>query len=243
MSAVMIDRLTPTQRPPGKSAGTQEWRNLLFMHWPVDPHALRKLVPAALQLDLYDGVAWVGIVPFTMHNIAPWWLPKTFAFHFLECNLRVYVTHRGEPGVYFFSLDASSLAAVMAARIGWSLPYYYSRMSETMPDQEIHYRVHRKAHDASLDVRWKPGDVLPLPLAPESLEFVLFERYLLFTRRGASMVRGQVHHSAYPVHTANVLHITESLCRAAGLPETTGHPALAHWSPGVDVEVFDLKTV
>lgn len=243
MNTVTIDRVAPTRRPQGKSAGTQEWRNLLFMHWPVDADALRALVPAALELDLYDGVAWVGIVPFTMHNIAPWWLPKPFAFHFLECNLRVYVVKNGEPGVYFFSLDASSLAAVMAARVGWSLPYCYSEMSETMPEQKIHYRVNRKLNDASLHVCWQPGAALPQPLAPESLEFFLFERYLLFTRRGNSIVRGQVYHTPYPVHTAAVLHVNESLCRAAGLPATTGLPALAHWSPGVDVEVFDLRIV
>jgi uncharacterized protein len=243
MSQSPIDRVAPTRRPAGKSAGTQEWRNLLFMHWPVDPEALRALVPAALELDLYDGVAWVGIVPFTMHNIAPWWLPSAFAFHFLECNLRVYVTRNGEPGVFFFSLDASSLAAVMAARMGWSLPYFHAEMSETMPEQTIRYAVKRKSQVATLDVRWQPGPMLPLPLSEESLEFFLFERYLLFTQRGNSIVRGQVYHTPYPVYSASILHVQESLCRAAGLPATDGPPPLAHWSPGVDVEVFDLRTV
>jgi uncharacterized protein YqjF (DUF2071 family) len=243
MSSVLIDRLTPTRRPHEKPAGTQEWRNLLFMHWPVDPVVLRGLVPAPLELDLYEGTAWVGIVPFAMRNIAPWWLPGSLAFNFLECNLRVYVTCRGEPGVYFFSLDASSLAAVMAARIGWSLPYFHAEMSETMPEQQIQYRVNRKNHDASLCVRWQPGTMLPLPLAPESLEFFLFERYLLFTLRGKAVLRGQVAHTPYPVCSANVLHVQESLCRAVGLPAACGLPPLAHWSPGVDVEVFDLRTV
>lgn len=54
-----VDRVAPTHRPPGKNAGTQRWRELLFMHWAVPPEVMRPLLPAGMELDLWDGQAWV----------------------------------------------------------------------------------------------------------------------------------------------------------------------------------------
>src|SRR5882672_10914009 len=79
---------------------TQSWHNLLFAHWPVDAETLRTKIPPGLPLDLFDGQAWIGIVPFG-----------------------------GKPGVYFFSLDAASAMAVAAARSILHLPYFSATMS------------------------------------------------------------------------------------------------------------------
>ena len=122
-----MDRLSPTYQPNRKVGGHQKWRQLLFMHWPVPIEELRPLVPERLSLDLWEGKAYLGVVPFIMRDVAPWWLPSFFAFNFLETNLRTYVHLDGEePGVYFFSLDAASRLAVWAARMGWGLPYFYA---------------------------------------------------------------------------------------------------------------------
>lgn len=236
-----IDRITPTQRPAMRPAGRQQWRNLLFMHWEVDVAALRPLVPPPLELDPLDGRHLVGIVPFRMHGVAPSWLPPALAFNFLECNVRCYVHHEGRPGVYFFSLDAASLLAVIAARVGWSLPYHHARMAERMPDGHIHYTVHRGAR-AHLDVRYRIGK--PLPAAtPGTDAFFLLERYLLFTVRRGQLLCGQVHHSPYPAWEATIASCSESLLAAAGLPSSGIAPGYAHWSPGVDVDVYSLKAV
>lgn len=234
-----IDRTSQAIRPQGKNAGLQSWRNLLFLHWPIDVDMMRPLVPEELELDLFEGKAWVGLVPFRMQGIRPPWLPEAFAFNFLECNVRTYVLHKGEPGVYFFSLDASSFLAVRAARLGWSLPYHYARMSETMPDGHIRYEVHRTP-DATLDVRYRVGESLGAS-APGTREHFFLERYLLFTRRRRRLLRGQVHHSPYPAYTAELLDLSESLLGAVGLDTSDEPPALVHWSPGVDVEVFSLR--
>ncbi len=236
-----MDRITPTRRPDGRPAGTQRWRNLLFLHWAVDPEELRGLVPASLELDPLEVEGrgpefYVGVVPFRMHQIRPSWWPHAWAFNFLECNVRTYVHHQGEPGVYFFSLDANSRLAVMAARLGWSLPYYYARMSEDMPDGAIRYRVDRGG--ASLDVRYRVDSRLP-ESGPETEEFFFLERYLLFTERRGQLLRGQVYHTPYPAYSAEVLHVDESLLAAAGV-SVEGAPAYVHYSPGVDVEVFSL---
>ena len=117
----MIDRIAPTRRPAGTAAGFQRWRSLLFLHWPVPVEVLRSLIPAELDLDLHDGVAYVGVVPFAMQGIRPWWCPEALAFNFLETNVRTYVLNGGKPGVYFFSLDANSRAAVFAGTHGMGI--------------------------------------------------------------------------------------------------------------------------
>ena len=200
---------------------------------------MRRLVPQELELDLFEGKAWVGLVPFRMQGIRPRWLPQAFAFNFLECNVRTYVLHKGEPGVYFFSLDASSFLAVWAARLGWSLPYYDARIEETMPESHIRYQVDR-GRKATLDVRYRVGEALGTSL-PGTMEHFFLERYLLFTQRRNRILRGQVYHSAYPAYTAEVLDLSESLLLASGLAVHGAPPALVHWSPGVDVEVFSLR--
>ncbi|MES2644421.1 MAG: DUF2071 domain-containing protein [Myxococcota bacterium] len=240
-----MDRIAPTRRPPGANAGTQNWRELLFLHWWVPVEALRPLVPARLGLDLWEGRALVGIVPFRMEDVRPSWLPQVFSQNFLETNLRTYVHLDGEgPGVYFFSLEASSWLAVQAARIGWGLPYHYATMGDTRTDGDERRYTSARRSDASarLDVRCRLG--APLGASPpDTLEAFLLERYLLYVERDGVLSRGQVHHTPYPAFAADSLHCEEGLIAAAGLPGPARPPDLVHASPGVDVEVFALEVV
>src|SRR6185503_16153262 len=108
---------------------TQTWHDLLFAHWPVDKVRLASLVPAALEVDLYRGEAWVGIVPFHMTNVAPRGIPSLpWVSAFPELNVRTYVRVGSKPGVHFFSLDAASPVAVGVARTMFELPYYTATM-------------------------------------------------------------------------------------------------------------------
>lgn len=239
-----MDRLSPTLRPGGPRAGTQRWRELLFLHWWVPVEALRPLVPARLSLDLWEGRALVGLVPFRMEGVRPGWLPAPMAQDFHETNLRTYVHLEGEgPGVYFFSLEAASWTAVQAARIGWGLPYYHATMGSSADANEHTYTTVRRGRpDARLDVRYRLGEALA-PSAPGSLEFFVLERYFLYNERGGTLRRGQVHHPPYPAFAAEVSHIEEGLVAAAGLPAPGRPPDLVHYSTGVDVEVFPLHEV
>ena len=125
----MIDRVSGAVRPDGKPAGYQLWRDLLFLHWEVPASLLQSLIPKPLVVDEFEGKAFIGLVPFVMKNVRPRWWTLGAGFNFLETNMRTYVVHQGMPGVYFFSLDANSIIAVLAAKLGWSLPYYVARQS------------------------------------------------------------------------------------------------------------------
>jgi uncharacterized protein YqjF (DUF2071 family) len=223
--------------------GCQVWRSLLFIHWPMPVPELRRLVPRQLELDLYDGQAYVSLIPFIVAESRPRGAPRALAMRFLETNLRTYVRSADdEPGIYFFSLDASSWLAASAARLLYGLPYFESMMSMRTEGGRTEYASRRHgAPDAQLDVDW----VLGAPLgsaAVGSLDHFLVERYSLYVRRWGVIYRARVRHRPYPLHGVTVEHLSETLLQAAGLPAPTA-PPLYHYSPGVDVEIFWLERV
>src|SRR5450631_1211350 len=130
----------PWPLPTGPWVMAQSWHDLLFAHWPVEPESLKELVPPQLPLDIFDGRAWVGVIPFRMSGIRARGLPPLPGLsRFPELNVRTYVTLDGKPGVYFFSLDAANLPAVLTARKFYSLPYFHARMSSQGIDGRIDY--------------------------------------------------------------------------------------------------------
>ncbi|MCB9791388.1 MAG: DUF2071 domain-containing protein [Alphaproteobacteria bacterium] len=238
-----MDRLLPSQRPPGRNAGTQRWSDLLFVHYEVEPEPLAALLPPGLSLDTFEGRAFVGLVPFRMERIAPPLWPPALGLNFLETNLRTYVHLQGEkPGVWFFSLDASSWLAVRVARWLWRLPYYDAAKSVTVAQGVRDYRTARAGGGPTLRARWRTGEALG-QARPGTLEHFLLERYLLYVERDGALLSGQVHHAPYPTQAVELLHFEESLCAAAGVYRPQGPPPLVHASPGVDVEVFSIRPV
>ena len=235
-----MDRIAPSRRPERRVVGYQTWRQLLFVHWAVDAELLQRQLPAGLQVDLLHGVAYVGIVPFWMEGIRPRWWPDRLAFSFWETNLRTYVLHGNQPGVYFFSLDATSPLAVRAARLSWSLPYFDAEITSSRQRDVVDYSLRRRRATARLDVRYRIGAALG-PSLPGSVEHFLLERYLLFVQRGRHLLRGQVHHTPYPAHGAEVQQCKQTLFEAMNLPATSAPPCFAHFSPGVQVEIFGLQ--
>ncbi len=245
----IAQRLQPTHRPDQKPIGHQRWRNLSFIHWRVPPDALRHLIPDSLEIDTYDGDAWLGLVPFYMSHIRPWWSPAVpYISNFCETNLRTYVHHRGEkPGVWFFSLDASRLLPVLVARKLWKLNYYWAQMKIHRQPNSIQYTSHRfsKREPASVNLN---ATVDPEPLAPPptgyetSLEFFLAERYLLYTESTKGLLCGQVHHHPYPLKRARIETMQQSLSDtiACPVPDVPDHVL---FSEGVDVEIFPLNLV
>ena len=236
-----MDRVAPTRRPAGRPQGGQRWEDLAFLHWRAPAELIQATLPPGLQVDTCDGSAWLGLVPFRMEAVRPWRIwPKALAFRFPELNLRTYVHRDGEgPGVWFYSLEAASWLAVQAARIGWGLPYHHARMQAHRAGEAVTYQSVRRRGDARLELAYQIGQRLP-PSDPASLEFFLFERYLLYSQHRGRLYRGQVHHPPYGVHAARVERLTSSILQAAGLPGD-GPPALAHFSPGVEVEIFPLR--
>lgn len=246
-------------RPIGSPAGYNRWSDLLFIHWQVPAEALAALLPRGMELDTYDGTAWLGLVPFEMSRVRARWLPAVPGLsHFPETNLRTYVVCRGEPGVYFFSLDAANLVAVWTARRFFRLPYCWARMEVVREGNRRTYRSVRRERSSQRTIGPMPGiRAMAEPPSthieanfgeslgvaqPGTLEFFLVERYLLFTSHQGQVLRGQVHHRPYPLHRASVARCEETLSQVQGF-EALPPPQHVIFSPGVDVEIFPLQSV
>jgi uncharacterized protein YqjF (DUF2071 family) len=241
MESMTLDRIGPTRREActTRQTGVQTWRDLLFLHWSVDPAALRGLIPPELTIDTFDGRAYVGLVPFTMDHVRFGPMPLR---PFLETNVRTYVHADGVPGVWFLSLEAESRLAVHGARVFFRLPYFFARMKCGVSGDSVEYWSDRvgASREARVDVRWTVLDAGAHHAAPESLEHFLTERYALYgPRRDGSVYRVRVHHPPWPLHRARADRLSESLLAAAGVAVSGDPIDLVLASPrGVDVKTF-----
>ena len=216
--------------PPGPWIMAQRWHHLLFAHWEVSPGALKKILPAPLELDLYRGSAWLGVIPFTMSGVRLRWTPALPGFSaFPELNVRTYVRWRDLSGVYFFSLDAGSPLAVAAARRWYRLPYYRAAMAIRCSDGDIEYRsrrIHPSAFPAELSVRYRPvsDDFLP---ASGSLDHWLVERYRLLTVSDGKVLVGEIHHPPWRLQPAEAEFSLNTMTGGLGVELPAGEPRLS----------------
>jgi uncharacterized protein YqjF (DUF2071 family) len=209
----------------------QRWERLTFLHWRYPPDLLAARLPAGLRLDVHDGNAWVSMTPFLL-SLRPPGLPGLRTVP--ETNLRTYVLGPGQaPGIWFFSLDIANPAAALAARLGYWLPYTWSEMSVHDAGERIGYSSRRRLPPgAAASIGIEVGG----PLEPGPLEHFLTARFRLFTRAGPVLLKCEVEHRPWPLRSARLLQLEESLLEAAGLPPPR-EPPLIHFSPGVDVRV------
>jgi uncharacterized protein YqjF (DUF2071 family) len=210
---------------------------LLFLHWEVPAAQLKSRLPPGLEVDTFEGRAYLGLVPFTMRDVR---VGPLAVRDFLETNLRTYVHAGGVPGVWFFSLDAASRLAVWGARLAYRLPYFHARMRCANGEGVTHYAFHRSGGPAaSLDIQWTVLDAAPHPAAPDTLEHFLTERYALYgPARGRGLYRVRVHHPSWPLQRARVDRLTTSVLAAAGFKEDEPIDLVLASPTGVAVETF-----
>ncbi len=239
----------PRPVPTGRWVMTQRWNDLLFAHWPVPVSSLTPLIPETLQVDTYQGSAWLGVVPFWMDRIKFRGLPPLpGASRFPELNLRTYVTdtQTGTPGVYFFSLDASNLLAVSFARAIYSLPYYWAEMRiDQRSEREFAFYSRRRLTKEPVIFKAQYRGLGPTRrLAeshPGSLEYFLTERYCLFTRnRKGEPTRANIHHTPWPLEEAEAEIERNDLAAAIGI-QLPNQPPVLHYSRRLAVYVWQLE--
>lgn len=220
----------------------QTWNDLLFAHWPLAPAAIRPIVPEMLQLDLYDGRAWVAVTPFHMTGIRGWALPYFPGLSaFPELNVRTYATFKGVPGVYFFSLDAARRIAVWGARATYFLPYFFADMKVQMSGGEVQYqsrRVGPRPGALSAEFRGQYGPTsAPRQTHPGDLEHFLTERYCLYAVKQREVFRAGIHHVPWALQNAEAEIQQNTMAQAAGIHLPTAKPLL-HFSKKLDVLVW-----
>jgi len=214
----------------------QWWQELTFVHWDYEPAIVQRLLPSSLRVETFEGRAWVGLVPFFM-RVAPRGMPAVpLLLCFPETNVRTYVTAPdGSTGVWFFSLDAPRLLAVVTGRCGWRLPYCWSSMRVRREGDVMTYTCRRRwPRVVQSEIAVRIGTACDQ--ATSDLEHWLTARWQLFaaTRRG--LRRGRVEHMRWPLQQATWLGGHTNLLTAAGLPAPETSP-LVHWASTVAVRV------
>ena len=217
----------------------QTWHDLLFMHWPISPAAVRALVPESLELDLWDSQAWVAVVPFWMSGVRARGMPAIPRLScFPELNVRTYVKYGGKPGVFFFSLDAASLPAVRAARAWYRLPYFHARMTVDTHGDLVSYSSQRLQGAAEFRGSYEPVRGVELR-SKGTIENWLTERYCLFTVHRGSVYVGEIHHVPWPLQDASAEIECNTMAAAAGMT-LPASPPLLHFARRLDVVIWPL---
>ncbi|MFE9655926.1 YqjF family protein [Micromonospora sp. NPDC006431] len=216
------------------------WSWITFIHWRCPPSMLQPMLPPGLAVDTFDGSAWVGLTPFLMQGVRIPALPAVpWLSSFPETNVRTYARDRqGRRGIWFLSLDAARLPAVLAARVGYRLPYYWSDMAVRVSGTRVAYRCARRQPGprrlrCDADVRLGP----PLrEVERDELAHFLTARYRLFTVIAGGLAAAEVEHPEWPLRRVELLRLDQNLLTGAGLPAPAGEPIL-HASRGVPVRV------
>lgn len=214
----------------------QEWRDLAYIHWRYDPAEVQRLLPTGLDVDVFDGSAWVGLIPFSMRGITLPHLPAIPYFgSFPEINVRTYVRRNGVPGVWFFSLDINRLLPALVARTTYRLPYCWGSASN---------HVHGRLLTSQLERRWPSNARARIGVGtgprierPDELAVFLSARWGLYSRGTfGGLMYAPVDHEPWPLHHADLVSIEQNVIEAAGLPGSSGEPHVM-FSPGVSVRI------
>ena len=222
------------------------WCDLAFLHWPVPAAEIQRHLPPGLELDLFEGQAWVGVVPFRMEDVAPRGVPALpWLSAFAELNLRTYVVAEGKPGVWFFSLDAANPVAVRVARAVVHLPYFDAKMRCEKREGWTHYasqRTHRGAAAAEFRAQYRVTAKI-CRAQRGTLEHWLTERYCLYAADERRRIfRGEIAHPPWPLQPGVVEIEANTLADALGF-SLSGPPSLVHCAGRLEVVAWSLEAV
>jgi uncharacterized protein YqjF (DUF2071 family) len=237
-------RLDIRQRPSSKPVMHQDWQDILFMHWKIDPQEIQKTLPQGLFVDTHEGDAYVSLVAFIMNDVRLCLLKFMPGLgDYIEVNVRTYVHDgNGNTGVWFYSLDLDSYLGSKIARTAYSLPYIYTHLKGTKSGQQVEIEGHRSHENVFMNFTYEPISSKYSVVDTSSLDFFLIERYALFTKRKGTVFIGRVHHEPYRISPARITHYSSNLLESHGF--STSEPIdLYHYTPGVTVDIFNLRKI
>ncbi|POX57324.1 hypothetical protein C3489_01025 [Streptomyces sp. Ru71] len=205
------------------------WLRQTFVHWPFPPQAVQALLPPKLLVDEYDGAAWVSLTPFVMADVRPPGVPSALPGlpTFAETNLRTYVRHRdGRDGLWFLSIEVAFPLMLAAWVVG--VPYHQGSLNISADADVISYKGSRWGGEVSYRLVVRPGD----PITPTERDVWLTSRWRCYSRQYGMLWQTPVEHEPWPLRTASIEALEETLTSTAGLPAPVGEPVV-HFSEGV----------
>ena len=242
--------------PVRVSVMRQQWLDLAYVHWRYEPAEVQALLPPGLQVDTFDGSAWVGLIPFSMRGIGlPHGPAVPYLGSFAEVNVRTYGRVGDRPGVWFFSLDVDRLLPAVVARLTYRLPYCWGGTSHARVTSGaaatggaaasgavasgaagdtlrtvVRRRWPERVADSSIVVE------MGAPIDADPLDVFLTARWGLYSPGLRGLRYAPVDHEPWPLRTARLVTLDDSLVQAAGLPAPQGDPHV-RCSDGVSVRI------
>ena len=210
----------------------QRWHEISFFHWSCDPALLKPRIPDELQLDTFNGKAWISLTPFLLKGLRPPVVPRALGLNFPEMNLRTYVVGPSGPAIWFFSLDAAKVVAVAGARATFGLPYFWSDMHVDIGAVENSYFSSRGGR-AKAKIRIAKESRIE---EQSALDVFLTARYRLYSRYAGRLITAQVEHPPWELNRVRVIEFEEDVRRAMRV-EFPSEDFLAHHSSGTDAKI------
>ena len=233
----------PFPMPERPHALVQEWRNLTFMHWEVEPEALAPHIPDGLEIDLFNGKAYVGTIPFIMKNVRPRMLPSVPGVStFPEFNIRTYVTKNGKPGVLFITLEAQSRITCWHAPKWYGLPYRYAKCKLDVSNDKYAWKSRRTSDGVELEGECEIHGESRVA-EKNSIEHFLFERYSLYTEHKGKLHMAYTLHAPWVFKDGTVKITKNTLTESYGLGIDVMNPQYVHASEGVYVQTWPIEEV
>lgn len=225
-------------RPNLARAAWMKWHDLVFLHWRVPIDQIADRLPPGLEVDTFQGQAWLSVVAFRM-EMGPAIGPRWLGLDTVEINVRTYVKSREHgPGIFFLSLDVGAWSAVVGARAGLGLPYYHASARHVRTGRRISFESDRSYAAGSFEVSLEPLDFLGRA-RPGTLDDFLTERYALFCTHAGALVRVRVAHIPYQLQTVRVTWLAHDLFRADGIELGDREPPIeARYVQEVHLDVF-----
>ena len=203
----------------------QKWEHVLFLSWFVDPAQIQHLIP--FELDTWYGKAVISIVPFKMSRIRLRGLPEIpFASELFELNLRTYVKHGNQSGIYFITLDTDSRLGQWVANTVFKLPYRYADIDGQFPSAKTEeYRFESKRAEYEWFMQAKVGDVIG---SKSELDRWITDWYRLYQRDGKTILQGTVHHPDWNLRQVELIENRGNFAGLLGLETITPPDHLAY---------------
>src|SRR4051794_39885285 len=223
--------LVPDRSPRGTCLRL-EWRTAAFFHWAVAPELVRRVLPLGLEVDTFDGQAWISLTPFTTTFRLGGIVPFPGRRRYGETNLRTYVrAPDGTDGVWFFSLDVTNFANVAVGKVAF--PYHHAALHLHDDGTTLRFWGRRLSSEARYDLTVRAE---PVTCEQRALDVFLTGRWHTYAIRAGVIGRFDIEHDPWPLHRGTLIAGDEHMIEQLGLPRPDDGP-IVHYSPGVDVRV------
>jgi len=210
------------------------WERALFIHYETDPNILQKQIP--FELDLWQGMALVGVVAFSMRRLRPSFGGRLTERLFLPIanheflNVRTYVRPGQQPGIYFMAEWVNNPLSLLLGPRVYGLPYRYGRIA--YEHQHEQGRLSGRVAGSFAYAGKLPPETEFRACRRESLDEFLLERYSAFTHCRGINRSFNIWHEPW-AQTEIELTVDDDLLRQTGSWFDNARRIGANYSPGV----------